>query len=191
MHWTLDWWVMGMRTIIHRKLSRFLMTACLPIAVAIFLNSCANSSIAPIIEESSPFLSHRWQALGATIFLGIIQIGLLPSSFTSDNSASLRTVAGGFLTWPLGHSKIGEWYYYLAKWVFDLWTPLLQGYGVLIGFSGNASAIIFNISIFGFALNNVELFYAVVPASIIGLLLNIVLLGALAFISSSNKNGGE
>jgi hypothetical protein len=176
--------------IFHKRLSRFLMTACSSILVAIFLNSCANYSIAPIIEESSPFLSHRWQALGATIFLGIIQIGLLPSA-ASDYSVSLKTVAGGFLTWPLGHSKIGEWYYYLAKWAFDLWPPLLQGYGVLIGFLGNASAIIFNISVFGFALNNAELFYAVVPASIIGLLLNIVVLGALGFISSLNQNGGE
>jgi len=174
----------------NKRFLRFLGIATSATTIALTMSACAaDPSIAPTLAETDPFLVHRWQALGASVVLGFLQLILVVFISNGNPSEEFipRSVVGGLFFGPLGFSKLGEWWYYLVQSVGNFWSPLIQSWGVITGLSGSTSAIIFQITVFGFVLTNPSLFYLIIPPSLVGLVIHLILLIAIKFFASSQK----
>lgn len=171
---------------------KFIFLCLFCISVSVVISGCAaNTSIVEPISESDALLTQRWLALGATIVLGFIQLGILAAKNPQSARIWAKPNISSIMIIPLIWTKIGEWGYMISNWLFKLWNPLVLILGFLNGISGNTGLALYWIVLFGFVFPSPDLFaWAVLPI-LAGLIVNIFLLCLLPSATTGNNTGGS
>lgn len=151
----------------------------------LLLSSCANLGVATPLPPTDPFMTRRWLFLAIALLILIAEmilqwrwrmnkVGVYADRFIDTIPPSwISTFVGLLIGIPLLWTKLGEWGYLIALFLFARVPPIMIVIAFLNGLVNGTIWLVLIVINVGFVFPTPALFYALVIPCIVGLAVRI------------------